>query len=198
MREKLEPDIKRFKTEPDAMLVLDERLIVCIEAKFGSGKPLAHMVIAQPGEKPVDQDGLLRRYFDNAGTMTKRTIDCDSIGSRFHSQLFRNIVFASEMAQGRRWRVVNLVSQTQWESGLESVRYSFVNPETDVRRYLIPDLHGCFTFRTWETLHREVISESSDLGCLDAYVRSKSAHFQRAFRLGGCGQAKTAPGMLAN
>lgn len=197
VRAKLEPDIKRFKTEPDAMLVLADRLLVCIEAKFGSGNPLAYTRIVEAGEKPIDRDGLLRRYLDNAGSVTKRIINRDSIGSRFHTQLFRNIVFASEMAQWGNWRVANLVSQTQWESGLESDRYSFMNPEADVRRYLTPDLHRFFTFRTWEALQREVISTSNDLSNLDAYLRSKSAHFQPAFCLGGS-QAKTAPGMLAD
>ena len=42
VRDLLERDIRRFKTEPDIMLVLERQLIVCIEAKFGSGNPIAY------------------------------------------------------------------------------------------------------------------------------------------------------------
>jgi hypothetical protein len=39
VRRKLEKGIRRFLTEPDIMLVVDGRSVVCVEAKFGSGNP---------------------------------------------------------------------------------------------------------------------------------------------------------------
>jgi hypothetical protein len=183
VRERLERDIKRFKTEPDVMLVLDRRLLVCIEVKFGSGNPLAHEEPAESGQKPTDHAGLLNRYFDQATSETKRIIDRDAIGEVFHSQLFRNVVFASEMADGSDWHVVNLVSKTQWDRRKDSKGYSFVNPELYVRSYLHENYRQCFSFSTWEDLHRELVEGDPDLGALHAYLCSKSAHYRRAFDL---------------
>ena len=51
-RQRLESDIKRFKTEPDIMLVCDRQMVVCIEAKFGSGNTLAEEKDEASGHKP--------------------------------------------------------------------------------------------------------------------------------------------------
>ena len=182
-RKRLESGIERFKTEPDVMLVLDRQLLVCIEAKFSSGNPLAYDGRIEPSQKPVDRTGLLRRYFDMATAETKGIIDPGAIGEVFHSQLFRNVVFASEMANGSDWHVVNLVSKTQWEGRKDSKRYSFVNPETHVWSYLHEDRRQCFSFSTWEELYRALIKEDPDLGTLHAYLLSKSAHYRQAFHL---------------
>ena len=163
------------------MLVLDGQLIICIEAKFGSGNTLAHEGGVKDGHKPGDRKGLLRRYLDPAPPETRRIIRSNGIGEMFHSQLFRNIIFASSMAKGCDWHVVNLVSDTQWKSGKSSKQYSFVNPEGSVRTYLHPDRQSSFTFRTWEALHGALIKGESDLSQLDAYFCSKSAHYRRAF-----------------
>lgn len=183
VRERLEMEIKKFKTEPDVMLVLDEGFVICIEAKFSSGNPLAREGRVEGGQKPVDREGLLRRYLDHAEPETKRIIDRDDIGPIFHSQLFRNVVFASEMANGKDWHVVNLVSMTQWKHGRDSAQYSFTNPEEHVRSYLHRDRKHCFSFRTWEDLHEALIKDDPALASLDIYVRSKSAHYLRAFDL---------------
>ncbi len=183
VRERLENDIKRFKTEPDVMLVLEGQLVVCIEAKFSSGNPLSHEEKVQEGQKPTGRAGLVRRYLDHAGAETKRIIDRGGISEMFHSQLFRNVVFASEMANGRDWHVVNLVSSTQWAIGRNSERYSYDNPERHVRSYLHPDRRQCFGFRTWEELYNALIKDDACLGLLNAYLRSKSAHYRRAFDL---------------
>jgi hypothetical protein len=52
-------------TEPDIMLVVPGELLICIEAKFGSGNPLAHPGQNAPGNKPTDLDGLIARYLPN-------------------------------------------------------------------------------------------------------------------------------------
>ena len=183
IRKRLENGIGRFKTEPDAMLVIEGQLLVCIEAKFASGNPLAREATVKAGEKPTDRATLLRRYLDQSGPETRRIIDRRGIGETFHSQLFRNVVFASEMADGHDWHVVNLVSSTQWARGRESKRYSFKSPEEHVRAFLHPSRKQSFCFRTWEDLHKALIKDDPALIVLDTYIRSKSAHYRRAFDL---------------
>lgn len=186
VRDMLERDIHRFKTEPDIILIIDSRLIVCIEAKFGSGNSLSYEAPTQPHAKPTARAALLSRYLANGvSEATKRLIQREAIGEHFHSQLFRNVVFASEMANGGAdWRVVNLVSSTQMRPNPKSLkRYSFANPEAAVRCYLAPEHQARFTYRTWEALHSAVIKGSPDLRSVDQYMCSKSAHYQRAFEL---------------
>ena len=119
----LENDISRFQTEPDAMLVIGGELVVCVEAKFSSGNPLAYEGPVIDGAKPTDRQRLIRRYRDLAGRATQFAIDTERMSPVLHSQLFRNVVFASEMANGCDWHVVNLVSSTQWQRGKDSQRY---------------------------------------------------------------------------
>jgi hypothetical protein len=184
IRSKLEQGISKFKTEPDVMLVLEGRLIVCIEAKFGSGNTLAHAGTVNKGEKPTDRTGLLRRYLEPASPHTKRAIDRDAIGPVFHSQLFRNVIFASEMADGVDWHVVNLVSATLWKKhGRETRNYSFRDPSSSVVPYLSNDYRHRFTFRTWERLYTAMIMADESLDPLESYIRTKSAHYLPAFDL---------------
>ena len=180
-RANLERDIARFKTEPDIMLVLNGRIVICIEAKFGSGNPLAGLGRSKSGEKPTDRDGLLGRYFYRASERTQSAIDRNGIGEIFHSQLFRNVVFASEMANGSDWYVVNLMSDTQRKLGKTTDKYSFDDPRPHVRSYLRGDFGERFHFRTWEELYRGLVRNTDGLGRLDAYIRTKSAHYERAF-----------------
>ena len=183
VRDKLEKGIRNYRTEPDVMLVND-RYVICIEAKFTSGNTLAHDAPTKREEKPTSVEGLVSRYLDNSGEATRRSIDLDMIGERFHSQLFRNIVFASEMAGKADWRVVNLVSETQWRKrGNASVKCSFRNPVADVQRYLASAHREKFAHETWEALYRRVVFHDNRLGRLDEYLRSKSAGFERAFDL---------------
>ncbi len=184
VRERLEGDIRGYKTEPDAIMAIEGQLVVCVEAKFGSGNPVAALGDAVPsGDKPTEREQLLRRYLDKAGDSTKRSVHRDSVADPLHSQIFRNVVFASEMADGCDWHVVNLVSSTQWALGSEAEDYSFECPEKSVHSYLHPDSKDRFSFRTWEGLHRELIKDDPALQSLDTYMRSKSAHYQRAFDL---------------
>lgn len=183
VRKSLENGIGKFKTEPDIMLVVDAELVICIEAKFGSGNPLARSSTVRLGDKPTDREGLLSRYLDGSSAPTRNIVDRQRIGDVFHSQLFRNVVFASEMANGRDWRVVNLSSRTQWESNKRSRYSSYEDPAEHVQSYLREDVRDRFTYRTWEDLHKSLIVRDSELKELDGYMRSKSAHFRRAFVL---------------
>ena len=108
-----EPDTRTFVTEPDIMLVAEGELAVCIEAKFGSGNTLADD--SEPkGKKKISRKELLHRYLGESTSELTRGIVCaEKIGPVLHSQLFRNIVFASEMAEKTHWHVVNLVRGTK-------------------------------------------------------------------------------------
>lgn len=183
VRGRLEGGIGKYKTEPDIMLVVDGQLVVCVEAKFGSGNPLAHKSNVKADEKPTSREGLLERYFDNSSAKTKAIIARDRIGDEFHSQLFRNVIFASEMADRSDWHVVNLASSTQWKARRKAKGYSFSHPEESVRCYLSESHRDCFSYRTWENLHGALIRDDPALRELDTYLRSKSAHFIPAFEL---------------
>lgn len=186
---RLERDIRYYKTEPDVMLVVPGELVVCIEAKFGSGNPLADGAPTEPGYKPTSRSSLLARYLEPSA-IARQVIRPSEVPERLHSQLFRNIVFACEMARGAPWHVVNLVSRTQWaqtkegsRQGASTAKYSFADPTPGVQAYLRDEHRACFTFRTWEDLHADVIKDEAALRDLDAYLRGKSAHFRPAFAL---------------
>jgi hypothetical protein len=186
VRANLEPDIHTFVTEPDIMLVAEEKLVVCIEAKFGSGNPLAFDSTPKKGEKPTSRNGLLDRYLgERTSDRTRKIVCAEKIGPTPRSQLLRNVVFASEMAEKTPWHVVNLVRGTKTPRRSENKRTSYADPTNEVRSYLHPDEGRYFTFETWERLHAEVISGDPALAHLDRYLREKSAYFERAFELTG-------------
>jgi hypothetical protein len=183
VRTQLESDIGNYKTEPDIMLVVPNELVVCIEAKFGSGNPLAHASTLKDGDKPTERAALLSRYLDRASDRTRKIIASNEIGAEFHSQLFRNVIFASEMAGEADWHVVNLVSSTQWKQKENLSSPSFASPVGHVRSYLKGDHHERFDFRTWEGMHMALISGVPSLAKLDEFMKLKSAHFVPAFEL---------------
>lgn len=189
VRDSLEKDIRRFKTEPDIMLMVNGGPVICVEAKFTSGNPMTYESAAKDGEKPTARAQVLERYLGRNSPIASATVRVERLGEQFHSQLFRNIVFAAEMAAAlpsrNQWYVVNLVSQTQWQrpsgSTSRSARYSIENPEAAVRSYLPDDEQGRFTFRTWEDLYTRVIQTDDSLRELKSYMTDHSAHYQRAF-----------------
>jgi hypothetical protein len=164
------------------MLVVERDLIVCIEAKFGSGNPIAHDKDVKRGEKPARRDELIDRYYEHAGSQTKATIAVDSIKGTFHSQLFRNVVFASELSRGIFWHVVNLVSSSQLAAEPKTLTHSFADPSENVRAYLNADTQDRFSYRTWEGLYEKLIAPEPKLSAVRDYMRSMSAHFRKAFQ----------------
>jgi hypothetical protein len=181
-REHLESGIKHFGTEPDIMLVIEGEIVICIEAKFGSGNPLAYDGNEREGKKPTSRAGLFAKYLGKARKpRTRVAIHSKTKASTLHSQLFRNVVFASEMAE-KDWHVVNLVRSTDQRTK-DSARYSFADPSADVKSYLSPDSQSCFTYRTWENLYAAVIKGTPELAELGSYMRGKSAHYRPAFEL---------------
>ena len=181
VRKHLEGGISQFPTEPDIMLIIPEEMVICVEAKFGSGNPLAHEEATKSGSKPVSREGLLARYLSPSEYARIRLVP-ENIGTRFHSQLFRNIVFACEMARELPWHVVNLVRKTDRGQG-EDGHYSFDPPTKDVCAFLAPEFQACFTYRTWEDLYANCVAADPALAGLADYLRTKSAHYRRAFEL---------------
>jgi hypothetical protein len=186
-RHVIEPDIKRFPTEPDVMLIVPGKFVMLIEAKFTSGNTLAQKEETPTvGEKPKHIKGLLDRYiYRNAFWDHKGCIIPERIGSRFHSQLFRNIIFAAGMAEkvGDGWQVVNLVRSTG-NARLRSVQnIDFGDPTDAVRCYLMEDYKERFTFRTWEGLYASIVKGEPKLEALANYLKGKSTFLKPAFNL---------------
>ncbi len=186
VRDLLEQGIRKFVTEPDIMLVVPGEFLVCIEAKFGSGNPLAHSSEAAVGEKPKDVNGLVARYLPLDAEAARSAIVRPEIKDPLHGQLFRNVVFAAEMAAIagiQDWRVVNLVGETQWVAKKRSKQpagYSFDDPTPEVKRYLHAEHMHRFSFRYWESLYGSCLK---DIPNIARYMSSKSAHFVPAFNL---------------
>ena len=182
----LEKRIRQFVTEPDIMLVVPGEILVCIEAKFGSGNPLAHPGRHSDGEKPSDVDGLVARYLPATAKAALSAIAPETISNPLYSQLFRNVVFASEMAalEGiKDWRVVNLVGKTLWaEKHLtkQPTGYSLDDPTSEIQRILRDEHRHRFSFRYWEGLHDSALK---DIPSIARYMAMKSAHFRPAFNL---------------
>jgi hypothetical protein len=197
LRERLEPDIRPFVTEPDIMVVVPGKLLVLIEAKFTSGNSLAVDKDARQGEKPKDLKGLLAKYLP-PGSDPGAIVPAQA-ARPFHGQLFRNVVFAQAMAReselaGAEWAVVNLVSDTQRKKASQGRSAStrrtaeptscFADPTPAVHRWLKEDARSRFQFRSWEGLYESVIKGNPKLAQVDSYLRNKSAHLKPAFQLG--------------
>ena len=191
-RKSIEPDIRRFFTEPDVMLIVPKKFVMCIEVKFTSGNTLAQTKRENdvPGQKPKSVEGILERYF-NRNTFWKdrsKYIQPNNIGRKpFHGQLFRNIVFASMMAEefDGDWQVVNLVSSTQWNRNKRATTkvIDYKHPSDSVWCYLMDQYKQRFTFRTWEDLFADVIKNNNSLQDVAEYMKEKSACFEQAFKL---------------
>jgi hypothetical protein len=189
-RKSIEPDIRRFWTEPDVMLIVPEKFVMCIEVKFTSGNKLAQVEKEKEsaGQKPKSVKGIIERYFTQNTFWKDRSkyIQPKDINhNKFHGQLFRNIVFASGMAEkfDGDWQVVNLVSSTQWNKRASTMDTDYENPSDVVRCYLMDQYKQRFTFQTWEELFAHVIKGNDSLQDVAEYMKGKSAFFNQAFAL---------------
>ncbi len=187
-RATLEPDVKGFPTEPDIMLVVPGKFVMCIESKFTSGNSIANAGgrVEKKGEKPTAAQALIDRYYTRNSFWRDggKYISPDRIGQRFHSQLFRNIVFAAGMAEtfSGDWQVVNLVSSTQWQRQ-RNPEAAFEEPTGDIRMYLTGENKQKFTFRTWEGLYQHIVAGDPQLQKLVRHLEGKSACLNPAFEL---------------
>lgn len=185
IREHLEKDI-RIKTEPDIMLIVPKKLVICIEAKFGSKNPIAVDKEEERGEKPKKVDKLIERYY-NRNKLIKR---CDIFDfppkSRFlfYEQIFRNIVFAASMAQieeHTNWFVVNLRSQ-------HVMNLNRGKPESrpvmrSIQSILKSKYKKRFLHLTWEEIYKIAVEKNPNLYNLIWYLKNKSLNCSRAFNI---------------
>ena len=117
VRKSLELDIYPFVTEPDIMLIVPDKVLICIEAKLGSKNPPARDAQERPGEKPQSHQGLIQRYCKENTIIPDEIAEIFDFSSQrqpFYGQIFRNIVFAAAMSKLEEipeWYVVNLRNQ---------------------------------------------------------------------------------------
>ena len=181
VREELEGD-KRHQTEPDIMLVIPKRLIICIEAKFGS----KNSSIEDKESKDKEKKGeMIERYCRrNRIIKTDKILDLDKIQESFYTQLFRNIVFACSMAEleGKiEWYVVNL--RNQHLLNLKKNRPASLPVVKNIRSYLKPRFKKTFKHLTWEDIYEQVVKGNPELADLTWYMKNKSLSCGRAFNI---------------
>lgn len=185
VRKHLEHDIKRFATEPDIMLVVPRKIVVCIEAKFGSKNPIAKERHSPDGEKPKRVSELIERYCaKNQIVDMNEILDLSKPPKLFYEQLFRNLVFAATMAKlegAPEWHVVNL--RNQHVMNLRRGEPESMPIKRNMRSILRPKYKKRFTHVTWEQLYNVAIKRNADLSNLAWYLKTKSLNCSRAFNI---------------
>lgn len=186
VRKDLEEDIKRFKTEPDIMLIVPKKLVICIEAKFGSKNPIAIDKIEARGEKPKRMDRLIERYY-NKNELIKG-YDIFNFMCKptpiFYEQLFRNIVFAASMAhleKAEKWYVVNL--RNEHLMNLKRGQPESMPVMQSVRSILKHEYKKRFLHLTWEKIYKIAVKDNPKLYNLSWYLKNKSLNCGRAFNI---------------
>jgi hypothetical protein len=182
VREELENRIKRFSTEPDIMLLGPEELVL-IEAKFTSGNTVSVEGKDSDDEKPKSRDGLIRRYLEDNRLWQPVLCrqDVEHVGERIHSQLLRMIVFASTMAQmmkKKEWKLVNLVSRTQWDKCAHRKGSDYHDPTG----FIPAKVRDHFHFLYWEQLYSAILASEPRAEDIAEYMEEKSANLSRAFK----------------
>ena len=185
VRQQLERDIRRFPTRPDIMLVIPKKLVVCVEAKFGGGNPMAENAKAGPGEKPRRVSELIKRYYlDNAYLKSDPIFDVTKPPEPFYEQLFRNIVLAASMAKiegSAEWYAVNL--RSGHVMNIKRGRPESLPVTKNVRSFLMPKYKKQFVHVTWEDIFGRVIKINPRLANLAWYMKTKSFECVRAFNI---------------
>jgi len=185
VRRHLESDIKRFGTEPDIMLVVPKKAVICIEAKFGSKNPLAIDKEAMEGDKPKKKEKLIQRYcLDNKIIDASQILSLEKPPPLFYEQLFRNIIFAASMAklEGQaEWHVVNL--RNQHVMNLKRGKPESHPIKRNIQSILKPKYKRHFSHMTWEDLFQKIIKGHDEFANLTWYLKNKSLSCARAFNI---------------
>jgi len=185
VRKHLEHDIKRFATEPDIMLVVPKKVVICIEAKFGSKNPTAKDKEEVEGEKPKKIEKLIERYCrKNMIIDSSSLFDFKKMPKLFYEQLFRNIVFAASMAKlsgVTDWHVVNL--RNQHVMNLRRGMPESMPIMRNIYSILKPEYKKRFHHLTWEQVYSIAIKDSENLYNLSWYLKNKSLGCGRAFNI---------------
>ena len=185
VRKHLEHDIKKFATEPDIMLVIPHKVVVCIEAKFGSKNPIAKERDSSDGEKPKRVSELIERYCTkNRIVDMNEVLDLSKLPELFYEQLFRNVVFAATMAKlegAPEWHVVNL--RNRRVMNLKRGEPESMPIKRNMRSILRPKYKKQFTHMTWEQIYDVAVKGDESLSNLAWYLRTKSLNCGRAFNI---------------
>lgn len=185
VRRHLEGDVKRFGTEPDIMLIVPQKAVICIEAKFGSKNSLAMDQEESEGDKPKKKDKLIQRYCTNNTIIdASQIIDLENLRPLFYEQLFRNIIFAASMAKlegDAEWHVVNL--RNQHVMNVKRGRPESHPVMRNMRFLLKPKYKKHFSHMTWEGLFQLTIKGQDAFANLTWYLKNKSLGCARAFNI---------------
>jgi Restriction Endonuclease associating with ARP len=185
VRDHLERDIRPYRTEPDIMLVIPKKVVICIEAKFGSKNPIAEEREEKEGEKPKRHDKLIERYCARNTIINAQEIfDFRHMPQCFYEQLFRNIVFAASMAQlegHSNWFVVNL--RNQHLMNLKRGKPESLPMLRNIRSMLNPRYKKRVVHMTWEEIYDAVVKGEESLVNLAWYFKNKSLFCSRAFNV---------------
>lgn len=178
-RKVFEPDIRRYLTEPDVVLLLPGKLLLVTEVKLSSGNPVAIDLEVESGDKPRRKSEILARY--SPTHLPAGVLRTNNPGDPFYTQLYRNLVFAIHMANQLKieWHLTNLVSATQWADKKKLPEYT--DPSGSIQELLQDDQRSRFTFRTWEMLWRDCIKNDTDLTDISNYMQNKTVGMARAF-----------------
>jgi len=185
VRKHLEYDIKRFATEPDIMLVVPKKVVVCIEAKFGSKNPIAKERHSLDGEQPKRVSALIERYcIRNKIVDMNKILDLSRPPKLFYEQIFRNVVFAATMAKlegAPEWHTLNL-------RALHVMNMKRGEPEgmpikRNIKSILRREHKGKFSHITWEDIYNVAVKGDEKLSNLAWYLKTKSLNCGRAFNI---------------
>ena len=149
-----------------------------------AGLALAALCLTSCGR---DDSKTIKFSFESAedqgsmGRLWQPVLCRQDVGEKVHSQLLRLIVFASTMAQMNDldWKVVNLVSRTQWKNGGTRWRkgYDFENP----REFIPQTVRDHFQFLSWEELYNAILAKEPRATEIAEYMQKKTANLSRAF-----------------
>lgn len=185
VRKHLEHDISTFATEPDIMLIVPGKVVICIEAKFGSKNPIAKEKTEKQGEKPKRRGALIERYCRKNEIFDTNTIFDFSNGPKlFYEQLFRNVVFSATMAKQAdisEWYVVNL--RNEHVMNLKKGKPESMPIMRNMRSILKPQYKKRFNQLTWEQIYHIAIKGNNNLSNLTWYLKNKSLNCGRAFNI---------------
>ena len=158
-----------FPTEPDIILRVPGRLLVLIEAKFGS----SNATLLDKEDRFGGVDEFLARYPAAEGIedpIDRKWIE-EQAPKFVLEQLVRNVVFATHLAEkGERMIVLNLVRQSDE-----------ITVESEFRKHLVSQ--SCVEFRrvTWESLWTIVVRGGDNATPVVNYLANKSLGLRAAF-----------------
>lgn len=185
VRRELEPSVRGFLTEPDIMLIVPGKVLVCIEAKFGSKNPIAEERQVPTGQKPKSRVELIDHYCRRNNIIQWDDIfTFDNMPSRFYEQLFRNLVFAASMAKLAnidKWYVVNL--RSRHVMNLKKRQSESMPVLRNVRSILKSAYKKQFLHLTWEEIYDICVKGNPRLHNLVWYMKNKTLNCRRAFNI---------------